>query len=398
MQYQLKLQQLVTYSRCRIYRDFIQKLTECANIRRNGKSYLFCFIMLCSLANFRRCCVTIDGDLYTLLPGEQIVTVNELMILFRKKTAKETISVLSELSKKQLITYATLNHSRYIKISINNWSKYNATYNMNVISKTVCNRGIGREEGFFFFPYRLAEECIAGCKCSEMDILLDLWLHTVYNDPCIAGSSVGPVVYFRNKTQSPLVGYEELGQRWGVSKSTAGRILRKLEGSGYVKLIAFPGKYGTAIYLCNYLSTMFQISDVGIDKEDVAMALNIKICITEENEMIEAEGADIGNDGDLECQNSEILVSSKQVFVSNHFACVPKSHLTKIVQKAGKVLYMRGIMACLCSRVRYVLFPLSQDCTKDNITACLIIRCPGGVVDYRFILTIRPIRDNREGK
>lgn len=396
MQYQLKLQQLVTYARCRIYRDFIQKLTEDANIRRNGKSYLFCFIMLCSLANFRRCCVTIDSDLYIMMPGEQIVNVNELMKLFRKKTAKETISVLSELSQKKLITYAILNHSRYIKFTINNWSKSNATHNVNVISKSLCNRGFGRDSGFFFFPYRLAEECIAGCKCSEIDIILDLWLHTVYNDPCIAGSAVGPVVYFRNKTHFPLIGYEELGRRWGISKSTAGRILRKLESAGYIKLISFPGKYGTAIYLCNYLSTMFQISDIGIDKEDVAMAMNIKVSIPEDNELIEDEGGDIGNDGDLACQNSDILVLSKQVCVSKYFACVPKSHLTKIVQKTGKVLYMRGIMACLCSRVRYVLFPLSQDCTRNNITACLIIRCPGGGVDYKFILTIWPIRDNRE--
>lgn len=46
-----------------------------------------------------------------------------------------------------------------------------------------------------------------------MDAVLDLWLNTVYNDPHVLGSDVVPVVY----------------------------------------------PHGTAIYLQNYLSTMFQM-------------------------------------------------------------------------------------------------------------------------------------------
>ena len=101
-----------------------------------------------------------------------------------------------------------------------------------------------------------------------MDIILDLWMNTVYNDERISGSDVGPVVYYRNGTHSPLCGYEDLGRRWEITKSTTGRILRKLEKNGYIRLLSFPGKYGTAIYLQNYLSTMFNISDITIDYEN----------------------------------------------------------------------------------------------------------------------------------
>ena len=85
------------------------------------------------------------------------------------------------------------------------------------------------------------------------------------------------MVYLRNGTGSPLVSYAELGKRWGVSKATAGRILSKFARLEYIKTFSFPGRGGTAIYLQYYLSTMFQISGVMVDKEEVAMALNICI-------------------------------------------------------------------------------------------------------------------------
>lgn len=64
MQYQLKIQQLVTYSRCRIYRKFLKNLSDDKNIRTNGSSYLYYFMMLCSLANFRTSQVCVDGIKY----------------------------------------------------------------------------------------------------------------------------------------------------------------------------------------------------------------------------------------------------------------------------------------------------------------------------------------------
>ena len=94
MQYQLKLQQLVTYSRCRIYRNFIRTLAEDTNIRLNGDSYLFYFMMLCSLANFRTSYMQVDGISYTIAPGEWMITSRDMMKLLRKKTMKSTMEVI----------------------------------------------------------------------------------------------------------------------------------------------------------------------------------------------------------------------------------------------------------------------------------------------------------------
>ena len=61
-----------------------------------------------------------------------------------------------------------------------------------------------------------------------MDILLDLWLSTVYNDGQVQGSEAGPVVYLRNGTGSPLVNYGELAGRWGDLKGYCGQGAEKV--------------------------------------------------------------------------------------------------------------------------------------------------------------------------
>ena len=90
---------------------------------------------------------------------------------------------------------------------------------------------------------------------------------------------IGPVAYFRNGTGNPLVNYSELSARWGISRSSVGRLLKKLADFDYLSPLTFPGRSGTVIYLKNYLSTMFRISDVMIDKEEVAMCLNLRVSV-----------------------------------------------------------------------------------------------------------------------
>ena len=133
-------------------------------------------------------------------------------------------------------------------------------------------------------PTVVATELVSAGRCSEMDILLDLWMSAVYNDSQVQGSEIGPVVYFRNGTGSPLAAYSEMAVRWGISKATTGRVLKKLADMDYISLISFPGRTGSVIYLHSYLSTMFQVSDVLVDKEEVAMVLKINLALPDETD------------------------------------------------------------------------------------------------------------------
>jgi len=311
-EYKLELKQLVDYPRCRIYREFIRNLMQDGSIHSNGCSYFFCLLTLCSYANFRTSYRRIEGVTYTIYPGEWICNLSDITKWFRKRFQYQALDMLDYLQNQQYISYSRQANDRLIKFKIKGWAKFNTVLEYNA----PCQK----DTGFFFFPICKANELIRLGKCSELDIVLDLWINTVYNEKQVQGSDIGPVVYFRNCTGNPFVSYSELAERWNLSKSTVGRIINKLAKSEYLTLIPSGGKKGSVIYLNSYLSVMFEISDVMIDKEEVAMSLQINVRIPEK--------------GTEENHN----IGSEQINVSNEPFCVPYPHIKIIVQKVAEVL------------------------------------------------------------
>ena len=373
-EYQLQIKQIVDYPRCRIYRQFIQSLINDQSIRTNGGSGLFYFTVLCSYANFRTSYRRIDGISYTIYPGEWICTTKELSSWFRTHFQCQAVEILEQLQNQHLISYLPLGRGKIIKYKIRGWNKHNTVLDYNC----PCQK----DTGFFFMPVTAATELVSAGRCSEMDIVLDLWLSAIYNDAQVQGSELGPVVYLRNGTGSPLVNYNELAARWGISKATVGRILKKLTELEYISLMTFQGKTGSVIYLQNYLSTMFQISDVLIDKEEVAMSLNINITLPDTDTATETD-----------------TVIAHDICVSEDLSCVSKSQIEIIIQKMAKVLESQGISCFQCPKSRYKLFPLSNDCQGKYIMAerepdrCsfgLDILC-GDKQVWSFELTLTPI-------
>ena len=257
--YQLEIKQVVDYPRCRIYRQFVHRLMADRSIRVSGGSGLFYFTTLCSYANFRTSYRRIDGISYTVYPGEWVCTLKELSQWFRTRFQCQALTVLEQLQKQHLISFQTLGRGNVIRYKIRDWFKHNTVLEYNA----PCQK----DTGFFFLPVSIVTDLVSSGRCSEMDIVLDLWVSAIYNDSQVQGSDLGPVAYFRNGTGNPLVTYSELAARWGLSRATVGRILKKLAGLDYISLMAFPGRHGSVIYLQNYLSTMFEISDVMVDKE-----------------------------------------------------------------------------------------------------------------------------------
>lgn len=368
-EYQLEIKQLVNYPRCRIYRQFIRTLMEDGNIRLNGCSHLFYFTALCSYANFRTSYCRIDGISYTVYPGEWVCLIKDVTKWFRAKYQHQAISILDYLQKQGYITYSVFGRGKVIKFKINDWDKSNTVLDYNA----PCQK----DDGFFFFPISKAHELVSIGKCSEMDIILDLWLHTIYRDEQVSGSFVGPVVYYRNSTGNPTVSYAELGERWGVSKATAGRILKKLSSKDYLTLVPLSGRHGTAIYLSNYLSTMFNISDVMIDKEEVAMSLNIRVSLPDNIEPVQqTEAENIGDE--------QLCVSENEISVS-------KSHIKSVVAKAAKILSTQGVACCGCSKSLYKLLKLSSDCKGSISVYELQIGCGESQMRYRFELRLTTV-------
>ncbi len=379
-EYQLEIKQIVDYPRCRIYRQFIRALMEDRSIRVSGGSGLFYFTVLCSYANFRTSYRRIDGISYTIYPGEWICTLKELSSWLRTRFQYQALDILEKLQQQHLISYCLLDRGKALKYKIRSWKRHNTVLDYNC----PCQK----ETGFFFMPITTATELVSTGPCSEIDIVLDLWLSTIYNDEQVQGSEIGPVVYLRNGTGNPLVTYAELGKRWGLSKATVGRLLKKLERMGYLSLLLFPGRHGSAIYLQSYLSTMFQISDILIDKEEVAMVLNIKLDLPDASE-----------------SGIDTPALEHEVCVSNEFSSVSKQHIELVIRKMAKILSAQGIRCFECPNSKYKLFPLSNVCGEAIISPgkkappiChvgLSVLCGDGRPIYTFELILTHNGDQR---
>ena len=352
-EYQLEIKQVVDYPRCRIYRQFIKSLMNDRSIRVSGGSGLFYFAVLSNYANFRTSYRHIDGISYTVYPGEWVCTLKEVSEWFRTRFQCQTLGILEELQRQHLISFLTLGRGKVIKYKIRSWKKHNTVLEYNA----PCQK----DSGFFFLPVSLTTELISTNRCSEMDVVLDLWMSAVYNDPQVQGSEIGPVIYLRNGSGNPLVTYSELGARWGLSKATVSRVLKKLSDAGYLSLMTFPGRHGNVIYLQNYLSTMFQISDVMIDKEEVAMVLTIKLELPAEGNQPEAQEP----------------VTEHEVTVSEGLSCVSKSHIQIILEKMAKLLKAQGISCFGCPKSKYKLSPLSDACGEGYLS-----RARGASINY----------------
>lgn len=368
MEYQLELKQIVEFPRCRIYRDFIQTLITNKGIRTSGSSFLFYYLVLCSYANYRTSYRRTEEITYTVGPGEWICRVSEMQGWFRCRFQHQVLSILNYFQEQNYITYSLLGKNKIVKFKISDWPKDNTVLEYNYPCK--------KNTGFFFFPIAKVHELVSIGKSSEMDILLDLWIHAVYNDASVQGSDSGPVVYYRTNTGSPLVSFQSLGTRWGLSKASVSRVLKKLETNKYITLISFSGKYGSIIYLNNYLSVMFNISDVMIDKEEIAMRMQLPIHIPEEPD-----------DQETACVSE--TVTEEQITVPENDSCVPDSHMKFIIKKVAELLDSQGIPCCHCPKTRYILSPLS-DCKDILNQYTLSIICPFGNAVYRFELSVSP--------
>lgn len=93
---------------------------------------------------------------------------------------------------------------------------------------------------------------------------------------------------------------------------------------------------------------MFNISDVMIDKEEIAMKMQLPIHVPEEITVEESGSATVSE-----------TVMDTQITVSKSDSCVPDSHMKFIVQKVAELLDSQGIPCCHCSKTRYILSPLS---------------------------------------
>jgi len=99
--------------------------------------------------------------------------------------------------------------------------------------------------GFLCLPRNITERLAQQqCKFEDADAWLDLWCHTVFQDPRNAFSYMAPAVQFGQYGAASTL--ENLGDRWGWEKTKVWRFMQKHADT--FKLHKLPGSYGCLIF------------------------------------------------------------------------------------------------------------------------------------------------------
>ena len=356
--------QLVRFPYCRIYRRFLNRIVENSAVRKQGQALLFRYVVLFSLANFRPSLRTVNGVRHAVQPGEWVVTYHELCERLYLRTHRQVRAVLRQLTDLHLIEVWEGFQGKLVRFKICCWQRTNTTLSYSA----PCPK----DTGFFFFPVVQIPDLIDAGRCSEADMLLDLWMNTVYQDAGVPGSALGPVVCYRADGALPLVSCAVLAKRWGVSKATVHRVLKKFEQLSLVAVHRYPGKRGSVIVMQGYLSTMFSVEDT---------------CPTRQ-----ALAAEIARPAqkDTECPVESAAVGTGESTTFHWPAdAVSKPDIRLILENLRNALYASGFRCSACPHALYRLSNLSG-CQEGVHPYDLDLVCGGGGPAYHFSLKLEP--------
>ena len=207
-------QQLVSFPKVRIWKPWFRHFNNHKEFRNEGTVHLFSLMALFSYANFRSNERVINGERYMEAPGQWICKLGSLPRILRVHSKRQALEQLDYYEKYGFLTYEWLDEeNEIIRFSITNWKEHCTSLQYNYYSY--------KGSGFFFFPLPVGRMLLRvalktdGIVFSELDAIMDMWLHTILNDPKVRGSEYMPVVYYSNMRGVPLLSYTYLAKRWG---------------------------------------------------------------------------------------------------------------------------------------------------------------------------------------
>ena len=248
--------QLVSFPKVRIQKEWFRYFNNHKDFRNEGTLHLFSLMALYSYADFRSNRREIDGQIYLESPGQWICKVSSLPRILRVHSKDAALELMRYFRDAGLLDFEMLDaDAGLLRFSIADWKRHCVNLNYNYYSY--------KGSGFFFFPLPVGRQLLkaarkaGGLLFSELDAIMDLWLHTILNDDHVAGSEYMPVVYYKNMKGQPLLSYSYLSRRWGWSKSRVGRFVLRLEETGIISRVSFSSSRGTVISMCRYREMIY---------------------------------------------------------------------------------------------------------------------------------------------
>lgn len=248
--------QLLNYPKVRVQKKWFRYFNDHKDFHNEGNLHLFSLMALYSYANYRTNKRRFGTEFYLENPGQWICKLSSLPRILRVHSKAQTIDLLEYFKSNKIIDYEFLDlQEELLRFTICNWTRHCVHLEYSYYSY--------KGSGFFFFPLPAGRELIAVQQktgkviFSELDAIMDFWLHTVLNEPRVAGSEYMPVVYFSNMKGQPLLSYSYLARRWGWSKSRVGRFILKIEEAGIISRVSFSSSRGSVISPCRYREMIY---------------------------------------------------------------------------------------------------------------------------------------------
>lgn len=249
-------QQLVCFPKVRVYKPWFRHFNDHKDFRNEGTVHLFSLMALFSYANFRSNERVINDDRYMEAPGQWICKLGALPRILRVHSKAQALELMEYFRNHGFLTFEILDEEKEIlRFTIADWKEHCTHLQYNYYSY--------KGSGFFFFPLPVGRLLLktarkeVGIVFSELDAIMDMWLHTILNDPKVRGSEYMPVVYYSNMRGMPLLSYTYLARRWGWSKSRVGRFMLKAGEYGIISRVSFSSSRGSVISMCRYREMIY---------------------------------------------------------------------------------------------------------------------------------------------
>lgn len=205
-----------------------------------GKGLMGMWARLASRAAFRKGTAIYCGYANAVEPGMWSGGIVGLKSILGLKRRDRALRVLEELSNLGFVSYRLDEKTKKLSYTILDW--------VIKCSGQECMEGnVYTTDGYGFLclPRTITERLVkVNYTFDESDAWLDLWCHTVSNDPDDAFSFLSPHIRFR-KGHS-FLSLETLGRRWHWEKTKVWRFFKKY--SETFSLYRLPGSYGCLVF------------------------------------------------------------------------------------------------------------------------------------------------------
>ena len=205
-----------------------------------GKGIMNAWAKLASRAAFRKGQASYCGHINAVSPGMWSGGVVGLKSILGSRSRAKSLEALSKLSELGYISYSLNAKTKKLTYQITDW--------VIKCSGEECMDGtVYATEGYGFLclPRNITDRLVEQQYIfDEADAWLDLWCHTVSEDPDNAFSFLAPIAQF-GKFGTVLT-LETLGQRWNWEKTKVWRFFQK-HGDVFT-LHRLPGAFGCLIF------------------------------------------------------------------------------------------------------------------------------------------------------